>query len=79
MTMAFSDEHDVAWSKVFDCMILRAASARSARRIDDDRRVAQSDADRRLARLVGLAHVDLAAGDDHQIGPLHQLGRHRRA
>ena len=28
--MAFSDEHDVAWSKVFDSMILCAASSRSA-------------------------------------------------
>ena len=27
---------------------------------------------RRLAGLVGLAHVDLAAGDDHQVGQLHQ-------
>ena len=77
--MAFSDEHDVAWSKVLDSMILCAASVEVRRRVDDDRRIAQADADGRLARLVGLAHVDLAAGDDDQIGALHQLGGHRRA
>ena len=49
--------------------------------IDDHRRIAEADAERRLAGLVGLAHVDLAAGDDHQVGHLHQpgggLARHR--
>ena len=50
-------------------------------RIDDHRRIAEADAECRLAGLVGLAHVDLAAGDDHQVGHLHQpgggLARHR--
>ena len=58
-------------------MILCAASCEVRRRVDDDRRVAQPDADGRLARHVGLANIDLAARDHDQVGALHQLGRHR--
>ena len=74
--MAFSDEHDVAWSKVFDSHDLVRSVVEVRRRVDDDRRVAQPDADGRLARHVGLANIDLAARDHDQVGALHQLGRH---
>ena len=54
-------------------MILCAASSRSAVASMMTGALPSPTPMRRLAGLVGSAHIDLAARDHHQIGPLHEL------